>query len=357
MSKEAKDEFQIPQTIDLDKLATKIAEKMAPAQTPTALNEPPVSVKPFDYKTKLCEMVRNTNLGFKYSGDKDLKTQENQFFESIGALSAGSAVPEIWASEVYRSSIYPASAFLNAPFVKWHDDIKGKPGDTVHVITVGKAIGGTAGCAEPVSTAPSVSAVAITLEEWQCSMYVCKNDLEDVVEDTLVAINDSLSECIDVMVDQSFISGLVGKGGTLDLGTAYMTPGVIAQAIGTMRTGTLEPVVMITSPAIESRLMRDSQFVNAATFGDRSVITGGHIVNYLGLQIIVAPVGSLTVDAPGTYQSLFLSRYAVHGAKKRDLSMESQYMTQTQRKYLYASIRFGKSVVDNNGVLWLRTGA
>jgi len=104
--------------------------------------------------------------------------------------------------------------------------------------------------------------------------------------------------------------------------------------------------------------MMNSQFVNAATFGDRSVITGGHITKYLGLDIITIPLaGSLAIDAPGTYSSLMLSRYAVHAAKKRDPTMETQFRLDLNRKYFYASVRFGKSVVCNDGVLWVRTGA
>jgi hypothetical protein len=352
MTKEV--DFEIPQTIDYDTLAKKIAEKMKPAETPSALSEN--NSKPaFDYKTKLVEMLKNPNQGFKWTGEN--RTVENQFFESIGALSAGSAVPEIWAAEVFRCCPYPASAFWDAPYVKWHDDVKGKPGDTIHVITVGKAVAGTAGCAEPASTAPTVSAVAITLEEYQCSMYICRDDLEDMVVDTVTQLNDALINCLDVVIDSAFISNITGKGGTLVGGTAYITPGIIAEAIGTMRAGTCEPVVFITHPAVESRLMRDSQFVNAATFGDRSVITGGHVIKYLGLDIIVIPNGSLAPAAPGTYASLMLSRYAIHAGKKRDPTIESQYLTQTQRKYVYASVRFGKSVVCNDGVLWVHTGA
>ena len=103
--------------------------------------------------------------------------------------------------------------------------------------------------------------------------------------------------------------------------------------------------------------MQDSQFVNAATFGDRSVVSGGHIIKYLGLDIIVVPKGSLATDPPGTYSSLMLSRYAVHAARKRDPIIEQQYLVQTQRKYIYASVRFGKSVVCNDGVLWIHAGA
>ena len=357
------DEYEIPKTVNMGELVTslkdaivgEIKESLIPVQAPKTLQEtgePNEDV--FDsYKPKLIEMLRNNmNQDFMWTDQRD-----NQMFETIGALSGGSAIPEIWAKDVFRCCPYPASAFLYAPYIKWHDDIKGKAGDTVHVITVGRATCGTAGCAEPASTAPTVGATAITLEEYQCSMYVCRNDLEDMVPDTVTELNNALAECLDICIDNAFIANIIGLGSTLDKGTAYITAADIAEAMGTMRSGTCEPVVFIIHPAIESRLMRDSQFVNAATFGARSVITGGHIISYLGLDVVVVPKGSLVIDAPGTYASLMLSRYAVHAAMKREPTMETQYLLQTQRKYLYASVRFGKSVVCNDGVLWVRTGA
>ena len=188
-------------------------------------------------------------------------------------------------------------------------------------------------------------------------MYICRDDLEDVVEDTITEVNNSLLTCLDNCIDNAFIANLTGLGSTLVKGTANIVAAVIAEAIGTMRSATCEPVVLIIHPAVEARLMQDSQFVNAATFGDRSVITGGHIIKYLGLDIIVVPKGSLATAVPGTYSSLMLSQYAVHAAKKRDPSIEQQYLVQTQRKYVYASVRFGKAVVCNTGVLWIHTGA
>lgn len=358
------------ETIDLSKIITEAVskgvelgvsaamDKMKTGELPQTLTEsvePEVHIEAFEaYKPKLLEMLKSTKQGDNFSW---ANKENNMMFEAIGAASVGSAIPEIWAKDVFRCCPYPASAFLDAPYIKWHDDIKGKPGDTVHVITVGKATCGTAGCAEPVSTAPAIGATAITLEEYQCSMYVCRNDLEDMVEDTITEMNNSLASCLDTCIDNAFIANIMGLGSTLDKGTAYITPDDIAEGMGSMRNGTCEPVVFIMHPVVESRLMRDSQFTNAATFGERSVITGGRIGQYLGLPFVVIPKGSLAVDAPGTYASLMLSRYAVHAAKKRDPTMETQYLLQTQRKYFYASVRFGKSVVCNDGVLWIRTGA
>lgn len=351
-----------------------IKDTMTPAEKPQSLTESiegDKDIDPYDeYKDLLIEKLKQPTPSADFvwmgGGDKPTKKsiedERNRLKESIGAASCGSAIPEIWAKDVFRCCPYPASAFWEAPFIKWHEDIHGKPGDTVHVITVGKAVCGTAGCAEPASTAPTIDAEAITLEEYQCSMYVCRDDLEDMVTDTITELNNSLASCIDNCIDNAFIANIVGHGATLTTGTVAadgtITPGHIAEAIGSMRAGTCEPVALIIHPAVEARLMQNSQFVNAATFGDRSVITGGHIIKYLGLDIIVVPKGSLgtidpTAGGVGTYRSLMLSRYAVHAAKKRDPVLETQYRVDLQRKFIYASVRFGKSVVCNDGVIWI----
>lgn len=345
----------MPTIISVDELAEKTAkkleEKMKPAEKPISLTE---TKEPVAYKEQVANMVRDINCSWRWSGED--KARENKYFEAISQFQAGSAVPEIWAKDVFRCCPYPASAFWDAPFIKWHEDIHGKPGDTVHVITIPKATCGTAGCAEPTSGTITAGACAITLEEYQCSQYICRDDLEDVVEDTITELNESLMSCLDTCIDNAFIANLIAADcATLAKGTAWMKAATIAEAIGSMRNGTCEPVALVIHPVVEASLLQDSQFVNAATFGDRSVITGGHIIQYLGLDIIVVPKGSLKIGA-GTYASILLARYAVHAAKKRDPIMEQQYLVQTQRKYIYASVRFGKSVVCSDGVLFITTG-
>ena len=339
------------QLTQMNAALTKIAPQ-AGAPKPQSLTEPFDNPKPsmYDaYKSRVIEALKDTSQAQMKSA--------HILSEAIGAADGTAAIPTIWAKDVFRCCPYPASAFWDNPYIKWHEDIHGAPGGTVMVTTVGKAACGTAGCAEPVSTAPTIAAVAISLEEYQCSFYLCRDHIEDMVEDTVTELNNSLASCLDTCIDNCFIANIIGKGHTVDHGTNLIDPAWIAETIGSMRSGTCEPVWCVMHPAVEARLMRNSQFVNAATFGDRSVITGGHIIKYLGLDIVVVPKGSLVSNAPGTYRTLIASRYAIHAVKKRDPTIETQYLVQTQRKYVYASVRFGKSVVCNDGVYWLLTAA
>lgn len=49
-----------------------------------------------------------------------------------------------------------------------------------------------------------------------------------------------------------------------------------------------EPFVLYISPAQYTALLKDSQFVNAAEYGDSEVIKTGRIARYLGIEIVVS---------------------------------------------------------------------
>ena len=86
--------------------------------------------------------------------------------------------------------------------------------------------------------------------------------------------------------------------------------------------------------------MQDSQFVNAATFGNRDVIATGRIVNYLGVEINETPKGTLVVGG-GTYRSLLLAKGALAGAIKHGITVETEYSPRLQKRYVIADIRYG----------------
>ncbi len=124
--------------------------------------------------------------------------------------------------------------------------------------------------------------------------------------------------------------------------------------MGSMQAGTYEPAVLIMHPVVYKGLMQDSQFTNAATFGNRSVIQRGEIDSFLGVQMVEVPKGTLHVNE-GTYRSLLLAKGAIAGAKKREIEVETEYVARLRRKYVLASARFGGTVVHTNGVFWIIT--
>jgi len=223
---------------------------------------------PTDYRVGLREALTNTKKDFIWRGPQDneeaakivgeVKVKDPKLQEAIGAVTATNAIPEIWAAEVERLSVYPESAFWGAPYINWKKDIQGKPGDTVNVITVGPVTCADLACEEPTTTAASIGKVPITLANKVCAYYICKADMEDVVPDTIDALNEGLASCLSVCIDNYFLTqAQVGaNAGTLTEAGALKGT-VIAKSMGSMEAGTYEPAVLIMHPIVYKGLFQD----------------------------------------------------------------------------------------------------
>jgi len=135
MSEKKKEEFETPNTVDIEKLAETVAKKtaeemakkMTPAAQPTALTEKTEGKKEPDPTAYRKQLVEHFKKEAKARGPLDLK-------ETIGGASASAMAA--WATDVFRCCPYPASALCNpkrvariiwdAPFIKWHEDIHGR---------------------------------------------------------------------------------------------------------------------------------------------------------------------------------------------------------------------------------------
>jgi hypothetical protein len=328
------------------------------------------AVEPFDLNKvyeMLCERLRTMDDKIYHVLDKGKGLPvDKPLEEAIGQTSPANAVPEIWSSDIQRCCIYGKSYFWGSPHLAWHDDIRGGPGDTINLITVGKTYCGTMGCEEPTSTAATIGKVPVTLVQKQCSYKICRTDLEDVVPQTITAINDGLGDCLSHCIDQYMLAQLqVGvNAGTLTaaaLGSVKLSGSVIARAIGSVRAGTCEPVALFTHPIAEASLLMDTQFTNAATFGNRDVIAGGKVRNYMGVDIYALPQGTLQINGSlgvagsGTIRSVMVAKNAFAVGRKRDVGIESEYYAKDQVRYVIASVRFGATIACTDGVFWIHT--
>ena len=133
---------------------------------------------------------------------------------------------------------------------------------------------------------------------------MCKNDIESVQPDLITELNAGLADCLNRQIDNYFFD--VARtddctAGTVLSGSA-LSGSLIAEAMGSMRngnqckwedldsnlkiipillTGAYEPVVLITHPVSMSSLLQDTNFVYACRYGNRDVITGGRVLEWL----------------------------------------------------------------------------
>ena len=383
-------QFEIDLTGLEGRLAKQIAEGLAkiekagtPKETVDSLTESKkvYEDKPFDYKLGVAKWLNNNldsrrsireeyekisnfdqAVSKKYNPDTHLteyKLKESAVLsEAIGSVNPDCCIPEVWADDVERTHIYPGSVFWGAWFVRWEHGIENQPGDKVWICTVGTAVPTTiaAECTEPTTTGATIDCKYITMTDYACAYYMCKNDIESVKPDLITELNAGLGSCLERQIDNYFFD--VARtddctAGTL-LSSVPMSGSLIAEAMGSMRNGTYEPVVMITHPVPMSSLLQDSNFVYACRYGNRDVITGGRVLEWLNLQIYFVPKGTLSVGS-GSYDSLLLAKNALAGAIKHGLRIESEYSVIQQRRYVLATIKFGGTCLHPDGIWWIRS--
>jgi len=376
-------------------MTTKIEEMVTPTPEPQSLTETKkTNTEPFDYRIGVAKWLSNemeshrslrTEKGrvlntkpsdlydvrrkkiteafdVEYNSDsrlREYKLKESAtLVEGIGSVNPDCCIPEIWADDVERTHIYPGSVFWGAWFVRWERGIEGQPGDKVWICTVGTAVATTiaAECAEPTTTGASISCKAINLTDYACAYYLCKNDIESVMPDLINELNAGLGSCLERQIDNYFFDVARTSGctaGTLTSSSA-LSGSLIAEAMGSMRNGTYEPVVLIVHPVSMSSLLQDTNFVYACRYGNRDVITGGRVLEWLNLQILMVPKGTLSVGS-GSYDSLLLAKNALAGAIKHGLRIESEYVVRLQRRYVLATIKFGGTCLHSDGIWWIRS--
>ena len=259
----SKEENEITVQVDLasvkkelmDEIASQfkdLKESLVPAEKPKSATEPLEGSKPEDYREKLVENLKKCPTigegGWKWNGPEDneeaktlvgeVNVTDPELRETLTCGTFTHAIPEVWAADVERLSVYPNSAFWGAPYINWKKDILGKPGDTVNVITVAPVICTDLVCEEPDLAAAAVAKVPITLVDKVCAYCICKQDMEDVVPDTVDQFNAGLATCLDVCIDNYFLSqAQIGANLGTYTHTAGMTGSLIARAMGSMEAG------------------------------------------------------------------------------------------------------------------------
>jgi len=362
---------------DFDKKFAAIQEALVAKAEPESLTESVKDpVQDFDYRVGIWELLRKPSARASMHSDEwDLERNittindivvakttdgntayslKESFVETIGTVSQSNCcIPIVWADKIERDHVYPGSIFLGAWFMNWYDEIQGKPGDSVVICSVGPATCVNLECEEPATEAADITCGTIELEHDVCAYAICKNTMEVMQTGVIDALNEGLGSCLAVCVDNYFLDLALDCGTTMTC-TVPMSGSIIAEAMGSMRAGTYEPVKLIIHPVVEASLMQDSQFVHAGKFGNRDVITGGRVVQWLGLEINVTPKGTLLVGN-GTYRSLLLAKGALAGALKHGITIESEYSPRLQKRWVLADIKYGGLCLHDDGILWIVT--
>ena len=327
-------------------------------ETTEAIKDPSDSAK-FDYRSVVAESMRKYKHGSRIQESlQDQVVINGKVKEaSYDSTAGGSAIPEIWANDV---ALLRDEEGVLSKIVDWRPDLKGKPGDTLNIptlepITFAAATEDSGATAQATTT----SSVPVTLEERIAEVDITKNVMEDAVPDLITKLNKRLASAAEYDFDARVLarlnspkSGAAIKGTLTEAGAMAAT--VIAKTIGSLQAGTYNPIggYLIISPVQHASLLQDSQFTNAATYGDSLIIKGGKVQNYLGLNIIVTPQITTT---GGTHRAYMVCREALAFANKRDMTIETDYNVQKRQHIIVGTYRFGGTIVHPLGVHEIKT--
>jgi hypothetical protein len=264
------------------------------------------------------------------------------------ASAAGSAIPEIWADDVLQ--LTPRRGMLSG-IVNWHDDVKGKPGDILHLPTIATVtFGGATADQGATAQAPTTSSVPVTIAERIAEIDISRSVLEDAKPDLIDKLNQEIRDAYEWDIDGLVLGWMntpkagANTQGTLTtavLGSVKLSGSIIARAMGSFRAGTHEAVALICHTSQEASLLQDTQFTDASHFGDSSIVKGGKVRNYLGIEILATPQAYST---GGTYKAFLVGANALHASDKRDFTMDMDYNVQTRVHYWVATGRWGGTI-------------
>lgn len=288
-----------------------------------------------------------------------LKGDKKTLREAIGAQTASSAIPEVWSTEIEILSPEGADGYFLGDIVQWKNTVKGAPGDTVHVPTIAAVASAdiTSGT-EPDFTAATVSSVPVTLTQRGHGFYISKADLEDVIDGSVEGLVKQSKLALMRYVDQYMLASIQASNNNCGAGTVTETTAmaatVLAKAWGSVTAGSYTPAAVAMHPVPFAKLLQDSSFTNAATYGDDTVIKEARIPRYLGMDVVPLVQGTLD-STGGTYKSYMMAKGAIVGARKREMDVEKEYYVKDQRHYVVSAIRFGGTVVHTSAICKIQT--
>jgi N4-gp56 family major capsid protein len=109
----------------------------------------------------------------------------------------------------------------------------------------------------------------------------------DLVEEARNAVTQQMAEDVDYAIRDEIVSSTPSPSHVIDqTSSGELTPESIADAMEKIEQDNYTPRFLIVAPTHINDLRKDSQFTNAAEYGDDEVIMDGEIGQYLGVSVL-----------------------------------------------------------------------
>lgn len=110
----------------------------------------------------------------------------------------------------------------------------------------------------------------------------------DLVAEAENAIAEEMAKDVDLELRDEAIASTPSAHNINQTTSGEVTPDSVSQAMEKIEADDYDPEFLVISPAHQHDLRTDSQFTNAAEYGDREVVANGEIGTYLGVRVVVS---------------------------------------------------------------------
>ena len=249
-------------------------------------------------------------------------------------------IPEKW-SKLVEIAAKPKRTFRK--YIRTDMTLLNKPGDIVHIPRRGEVT--SSDVSEGATLIPQVlnysTALVLTPTEHGCSVAITQqalerglvNLLQDSTEELSSALADEEDTDIAAAINTATSNILYGGDatGTADLQAGdVLTPELLTKAIREIRKNNFVPNVAFVAPEQQYSLGTNTQFTDAAKWGDQNVLKTGIVPSWMGLTIETStnvPSGLGGISTAIAYHTILVcdSRKAGCIAVKRNPSIAREY--------------------------------
>ena len=221
----------------------------------------------------------------------------------------------------------------------------------------------------------NVNVVELTYSLYKYGSIISKTMLKTASVDLIAHAKDQLAFNASRVVDTAIASALGGASSPAD--TLYggdatstatvadgdiLTTDLIADAITTLdnkgwENDQAQPYLLFISPKQKAALLKDSQFTNAAEYGNNSVVLNGEIGQYLGAKVIVSTrlpdISSTAAATAATRCMMVKSQVCGAIAWFEKPNIDGEYDKETASARVYLDMAFSTATLQEDAIVLL----
>ncbi len=269
-------------------------------------------------------------------------------------LSTNLVVPEVF-SKIVEGEFLAKAKLLN--FAKVYNDLVGKPGDTIHFSKFGtltEATELTEGTAMSTETLSATDSSAV-IKEIGKAVEISDKAILSALGDPIGEAARQLGVVLALKVDTDIKTELESTTNVVDVsGSGTISYSAIVDALAKFGENYDDVLALVVHSKQAADLLKDSNFINAAAFGQPVMVNGYAAIGKIaGIPVVISDritktPGNTTTGTPDTYTALLLRKNAVALAYKRQLQIEQDRDILKRTTVISGTMYYAVKLLDTN---------